>query len=750
MKFVGTSRPIHDAVGKVTGTIQYAGDMELRGMLHAAVLFSTIPHGIVKSIDSSAALALPGVVDVLDCFNTTQKEYSRYQTQFRQDLVKNERIFNSHVRFVGDRVAAVVAETPEIAREAVRLIKVEYEELPYSLNLQDSMSGKIDNVFPEGAVFGEYHHTVGEKPEGDLVEIETTTDIGRINHVCMETHACVADYNKYTGELTIWSPNQAVFGIRTMIGELFEMDYNNIRVVKTTMGGSFGGKQEWVLEPLAAAAAIRVGRPVKVVYNRSETMISTYSRAPMHFDTKFSFTKDGKLQGVECDLALDAGAYVGNSINYARTVAHKMFRVYKYPYCRFSSRAVITNTIVNGAFRGWTGPEAAIMLEYNMNVAAKRLGIDPVELRMKNVMRENDIDPMSNTSLGNYKIYQALEQGRDHFEWAKKKEEVARFNAENKRYKRGLGVSVGGHVNNFYPGKTDFARVEMRLNESGTVRCNMTLHDHGCGTVMAMKMIAAEALGLQPEQVRILEGDTDFTPLDVGCFSSRTTYVLGRAVEDCAAKLKERMAQHISEYTGVPVEDLVVENQKVYSKKDPSISFTWSDVADISQQKIKREVFVSHEYIPTTNPGVAGAHFALVEVDTYTGMTRILDYLAVHDIGQAINREMCVAQTQGAVVMGAGAALSEHVLIRDNGVPSGSLKDYHVINSFEAPSVKVEFIEDGGTEGPYGSKSIGEVGHNPVSAAVMGAVNDALDSELNFIPLNPDAITKYLRSKEVQ
>ena len=700
MRYVGKSSPIHDAQQKASGRAVYAGDMELKGMLHAAVLFSDIPHGIVKRLDCKRALEYPGVVDIADCFNTTQKEYNRYQSQFGQDLVHTEKIFNSHVRFVGDRIACVIAETEEAARKAVELIEVEYDVLPFSLTMGETLKGTIDTVHPSGAIFeaAKIHH--GEKPrEEDVVAIRTNTDLERINHLCMETHACVADFDPCKGELTVYSPNQTVYGIRALLGDIFEMDYSKIRVIKTTMGGSFGAKQEWVLEPVAAAAAMRVKRPVRLVYNRSETVISTYGRSPMHFETECWFAKDGSLKGMECDLTLDAGAYLGNSINYARTVGYKMSRGYTFPYFRFHSKAVITNNIVGGAFRGWTSPEATIMFEHNLNVGARALGMDPVDIRLKNVMHPGGVDFLTRVPIGNFKAAEALKQGREHFKWEERKKEVRRFNQENSRCKRGLGVALGAHVNGFYPSKTDYARVDMRLTETGSVEVNLTIHDHGCGTVTAFQMITAEALDLPLEKISLGEGDTRYTPLDVGCFSSRTTYVQGQAVILCAEALKKRIKEHAALLAGVGEEDLESGRERVFSRRDSSLSYSWSQIADASQQKLKKEVFVSTEYIPETNPGVAGAHYAMVEVDTYTGMTRLVDYLAVHDIGQAINREICVAQTQGAVLMGAGAALLEHVRTKPNGKHLGSIKDYHVINSFEAPNVRVEFIEDRGTEG---------------------------------------------------
>lgn len=747
MRYVGKSCPIHDAKEKVTGNAMYAGDMELPNMLHMALKFSTIPHGFVKNLDCTKALNYPGVVDVIHCFNTTNKEYNQYQTQFGQELYHTNRLFNSHVRYVGDRIAGVIARSSKIAREALELIEVEYEDFPFSISMKETLSGKIDNIHETGAVFDCGTLINGELPtDEELIEISSETNLSRINHICMETHACVADYNKYTDSLTIYSPNQTVYGIRSILGDLFEMEYNKIRVVKTTMGGSFGAKQEWILEPVVAAAALKVKRPVKLVFSRAETIISTFSRSPMHFDSKHWFTKDGRLIGLESSLNLEAGAYLGNSINYARTVGHKLHRAYKYPFLKFNAKAIITNTIISGAFRGWTSPEATIMLEHGINVAAKRLNIDPIDIRLMNIMHEGDIDQLSNKGIGSFRADKALIQGRKHFEWDKKKEEVLKFNAINKRYKIGIGVGLGAHVNSFYPSKTDYARVDLRMSETGGVDVNITLHDHGCGTVQAFKMIAAEALEIDIEKINIGEGDTKSTPLDVGCFSSRTIFVQGRALIECVKEFKIVLRKCFAKLTGADFNDISVSKGNIYSN-DKTICMSFSEIAFKAQQILKQEIFASINYIPDTNPGVCGAHFAMVKVDTYTGMTKLLDYLAVHDVGQAINREICIAQVQGAVVMGAGAVISEHVITRANGKPSGNLKDYHVITAAEIPVIKVELIEDRGTEGPYGAKSIGEVAHTPVSATIIAAINCALDSELNNIPLSPDVIVEYLKER---
>ncbi len=747
MQYVGKSLPIHDAEEKATGRAIYAGDMNLTNMAHMAIVFSPIPHGKVKSINCEKALNMEGVVDIIHCFNVEHNEYNRYKTQLGQALIQKECIFNEHVRFVGDRVAAVIAETEEIARKAVKLVEVEYEEYEFAITHQEALAGKIDNVYADGAVYDAIPISLGEKTTEDVVTISTTAELARINHICMETHSCVVDYNRYSKQITIYSPNQAVFGIRTVISEMFNLDFNNVRVIKTTMGGSFGAKQEWILEPVVVAAALKVGRPVKLVYNREETIRSTISRAPLSADCSISYTKDGWMKDLSCDVSLNAGAYLGNSFNYITTFGSKLFKAYNFNSVEFTGRAVITNSSVNGAFRGWTSPEATIMLEHNVNMAARALGIDEVDIRVKNAMKPYQEEAKSHVNIGNYRAIEALETGREKFEWDKKKKEIKEFNATSKRYKRGVGVGLGGHLSSFYPVKTDFARVEMRITESGTVRCNVTIHDHGCGTVTAFKMIAAEALGISVDDVKVTEGDSDVTPFDIGCFSSRTTYVIGKTTYECANVLKQRMKSHFAELENVDIENVEFDGKTIFDKTNPELKYSWTKLVEKSQQILKHELFVSHETVTTSNDLVCGAHFAMVEVDTYSGMTKILDYLAMQDVGQAINREMCIAQTQGAVIMGAGGALTERIKYRKNGVPFSSLKDYHLINAYEAPNIKVELIEAGDTEGPYNAKSIGEACHVPVTAAIVGAVNNALDSDMNSIPLSPDVICEYLAKR---
>jgi len=716
-------------------------------MLHLALLTSDIPHGIIRAVRTEHALQIPGVVDVLHCFNTTERRFNRYRNIYGQKLAYQERVFDSKVRLVGDRVACVIAETPEAAMRALTLIEVDIDPLPYSTDPKAVIeTGILDDVHPEGAVYPVAEMIMGgDQPDlTGAVFTETGCKLDRHNHITMETQACVAHYDPNTGGVTVWSPNQSVHGLRTVLADLFELPYHKLRVVKTTMGGSFGSKQEWMAEPVAVAATLHTGRPVRIVFTREQAMQSTITRCALEGTVKSHAAPDGKILSIDLDVTVDAGAYLSNSQDYCAVISGKLFRFYTFPHARYNGRAVITNAPVSGAFRGWGTPELFMMLEHHFNTLAKTLGIDPTDLRLQNLALPGDLDIKTGEPLGEIRGGACIELGREKFDWFQKKEAITRFNAQNHRFRRGIGVGCGGHGNSYFPRREDFYGLEMRIAEDGSVLVNMTLHDHGCGTVVAMRMIIAETLEVPIEQISLGEGDTAVTPLDVGCFASRTTYVGGRAALDCALKLKNQLIENASHLLDIPIACLSTHNGVITSRDDESISLTFAQAAAQSMRKLQREVFVSHQYVCQSNPGVTGAHFVQVEVDTYTGMVEIQDYLAVHDIGQVINHEITVAQIQGAVAMGIGSALTEAMLPDRSGRFTSSLKDYHLRNCPEVPTAQVAFIEDGSIAGPYGAKSIGELAIVPVAPAIVGAVNDALGSSLNHLPLSPERIVQYL------
>lgn len=753
MKLVGTQQPIHDARGKATGRLRYAADMKLPDMAHIAVVFSTIPHGYVVSVDASRALELEGVYGVYHRFNTPEYRFNHYRSQFTnpgsQVLPDEEHVFAHRVRFVGDRVAAVAARDEETARRAAALVKVEYQELPYALTFEDALAGK-NCLEGENPIQDEGTVTAGEPQpdEAEGIEITVHNELSRLHHAAMETHACVADYDPDGDELTIWSPNQAVFGIRTVIADMLKMPYNRVRVVKTTMGGSFGGKQEWMLEPVCAVVARQLKRPVKLVYDRAETMRSTYCRAAMRGDVKGVFRRDGTILRLEMDVLLDAGAYMGNSVDYIRAPFGKMFRCYRVPYGILRARVVSTNTTPSGAFRSWGVAEYYVMIEHLLNKAAQALNMDPVELRVKNVLLPGEEDIKMHLPVEDVRTRECLLRGAERFRWAEKRREDEAFNASSHRYKRGTAVACGGHTNTYYTRFKDFAGVEARMCDDGTVQANVSIHDHGCGTVQAFKMILAEVLEMPPDLIRMGEADTAHTPYDYGCFSSRSTFVVGRAVQNCGENLRREILKSAALMLEAEESELYLEDARVRRRGHPEVALSYQEVSQWTMLNLRQELFAHARHHNVTNPAVTGTHFAHVEVDTWTGLTKVLDYLAVHDVGQAINPAMCIAQTQGAVQMGCGAALREQLTFSPDGRSVSSLSKYHLMNAPDLPEIQVELVQDGPSkEGPFGAKSIGEIGMVPVAAAVAGAVNQALDADLQVIPMDPDRIMEYITKR---
>jgi len=384
----------------------------------------------------------------------------------------------------------------------------------------------------------------------------------------------------------------------------------------------------------------------------------------------------------------------------------------------------------------------ATPIELAVDKLARRLGMDPIELRKKNIVHSGDFDRKVGASLGEIALEECIDRGVKAFGW-----DELRNKKSNGRYRYGTGMALGGHVNGYFPYKQDFGEMSLRMNEDGTFQLLASLHDHGSGALMEFRIILAEALDVDVNMIFTSEADSAITPLDPGCYSSRTTYVLGRAAFECAMKMLELIKTQGGRILDLPPEQLVCEKGEVYGVFHRSKRVSWADIAEISMIRYNMDMRVSSNYVNSSCPGVFGVHFAHVCVDTYTGFTDVLKFVAVQDIGQAINPALVVAQVQGAAQQGIGAALSEEMRVNPRtGRSTDTLKDYHLINSVGMPNVEVILVENGGNDGPFGAKSLGEISITPVAAAVVNAVNHALDSEFSRLPVTPDKIMSFLNS----
>jgi len=746
LQYVGGSYPVHDVAQKVTGELIYGSDFSVPGMLHAKLILSTIPHGIVKRIDASRAEVLPGVVKIFSHENSPMTRFCRARIHPGQDLAPHdETLFSEHVRFVGDRVAAVVATSRGAAEAAAALVAIEYEELPALLTVDEALASTDVLVHSTGNVAYEFEVDKGERPdlEGAVV-ISSSTSTPRVHHAALEPHVCIAQGHS-TGGMTVWTTSQGVYAARTVIAELLDMEYHRVRVIKVPMGGSFGGKTEYIIEPVVAFLAKETRRPVKLLLDREECMIATMVRPATWTTIRTAFSPDGMLLDFEAASTLDAGAYASSTPDYSVHMCKKVTKLYRVPHYQHQSRAVLTNTPVGGAARGWGAPEIAAATEIHMDRVAAALRLDPVELRLKNMVEPFDTDLVTGLSLGDARVRECLERGAVAFDWAARRARPA----GRGRLRRGVGVAAGAHKNGMFGAFPEASNMSLKMNEDGTFELNASLHDPGCGVVTTMKIIAAEVLGVHPDRIAAGEADTATTPFDYGTYGSRVTYVVGQCARVTAEKVKGRLLQAAAELLREPIVHLYTRDGAVRVRNDAARAIAYRDIARLSEMRHVPSISASTTYYAVSNPASYSVQFAEVEVDCATGLVAVTDFLAVADVGRAINRGMVEAQYQGAVQMGIGYALYEHLDVDEQGRGGvDGFKNYHIVNAPDMPDIQVLLVEHEGDDGPFSAKSVGEIATVPTAPAVVNAVNNALATTLSDLPLVPERIIAALHEPE--
>jgi CO/xanthine dehydrogenase Mo-binding subunit len=749
LQYVGGSYPVHDVVQKVTGELVYGSDFAPPGTLHAKLVLSPIPHGVVRSIDVSRAEALPGVVKVFSSENAPMVGFSRARIHPGQDMsFYDETLFSRHVRFVGDRVAAVVATSLATAEAAAALVDIEYEELEPLLSVEAALAPGATPIHEAGNLVYEHEIERGERPAAadDAIVVASAATTPRVHHAALEPHVCIAQGHS-SGGMTIWTTSQGAYAARTVVAELLELEYHRVRVIKLPMGGSFGGKTEYIVEPVTAFLAHALCRPVKLLLSREECMIATMVRPATRTSIRTASTADGVLLDFEADTTLDSGGFAASTPDYSVHMCKKVTKAYRVPHYRHQGRAVYTTTPVGGAARGWGAPEMAVATELHMDRLAATLRMDPVELRLKNMVEPFDTDLVTGLPLGDARVRECLERGAVAFDWKARRARPA----GRGRIRRGIGVAVGAHKNGMFGAFPEASNMSLKMNEDGTFELSASLHDTGCGVVTAMRIIVAEVLGVHPDLVAAGEADTATTPFDYGTYGSRVTYVCGECARVTAGKVKQRLLEAAADLLREPLERLTVREGAVHVRGDRARANAYRDVARLGRMRHVPSIAASTTYYAVSNPASYSVQFAEVEVDCATGLTAVTDFLAVVDIGRAINRGMCEAQCQGAAQMGIGYALCEDLSVDEHGRAGiDGFKNYHIVNAPDMPDVQVLLIEHDGDDGPFGAKSVGEIAVVPTAAAVVNAVNNALGTALADLPLIPERIMAALHGEEVK
>jgi xanthine dehydrogenase molybdenum-binding subunit len=766
---VGHSVRRLDAAEKATGTAMFSTDFTLPGMLYGKVLRSPYAHAKIVNIDTTEAEKLPGVKAVTTYRNTPREIFNTSATMtFTVPALKpvlDQYIFDNVVRYVGDEVAAVAAVSEEIAEEALQLIKVEYEELPTVFDPLEAMKPEAPVIHAD---CGEGKNIPGEIikiPVGDLkkgfeecdVIIEKRFLLPIVKQVQMETQAAVAQVG-VDGKITVWSTTQTPHPTRMIIAKIFGVPNSKIRVLNPPyVGGGFGVRigLSAKAEPIAVALAMQAGKPVKIVYSRKEDFIASDTRHGGYVTVKLGAKKDGTFHALDLRAALNGGAYCSFSTETPGVLGAMGLSVYRIPNQSYFGHSVYTNTTPAGAMRGFGNPQAMFPIESVVDMLAEELGMDPLELRLKNIMKVGDPwclpYPCNSTGLA-----ECIEKGAKSIGWERR----GRLNQPGAKKLRGIGVGVGTHCSNSWPFCVDYDNAIVTVQQDGSIHLASGVPDIGTGTSTALPQLAAEVLGVKLEEVSLTFGDTLSTPFDIGSHASRTCYAAGTAVVAAAKDARKQLLEYAGDFLKVSPERLEIKDSLIYITGQELVgdcagtgvcqsgeerkSVTLQELA--YHAHLRNKQFIGVGRIVPENAPPWHAHFAEVEVDTETGQVKVIKVVAAHDVGKAINPIIVEGQIEGGVLQGVGYAVTEEIRYDAKGRQlHNSLHKYMLLTAEDVPEIEAILIEANEPSGPFGAKGVGEAGLVPTAGAISNAVYNATGLRFYDIPLTEEKVFKALK-----
>lgn len=760
-KVVGHNVTKVDALPLAAGRPMFTDDVDIPNMLIAKILWSPHAHARIRRIDTSKARALPGVVCVLTYEDIPRVMHTTAGQGYPEPSPWDTATLDSKVRYVGDRVAAVAAETKEIAEKAIKLIEVDYEVLPPVLDIrkadadgapiihdeEDCRPAIPVQYFPKKNIAAVVDAVIGDPDkalsESDIViENEIETHYGQ--HCPIEPHVTIAYFDEY-GRLILRTSTQVPFHVRRIVSQCTGVPIRKIRVIKPRIGGGFGSKQE-VLEDIVAFLALRTGRPVKLEYTRAEEFVSTRTRHPAVINLKLGFRKDGTLNVIDMRARTNTGAYGTHALTVLCNAGAKSLPLYKCENIRFVGDSVYTNLPVAGAYRGYGGTQGAFALETAMDEAAIKLGIDPVELRLKLHIKEGESSPVFRAlgegtegveqRIGSCGLSRCLIEGAKAIGWYEKKGDHG-----SGRFRKGLGMCAlmqGSSIP-----EIDMGAATIKMNDDGSFNLLIGATDLGTGSDTVLAQIAAETLGTSIDRIIVYSSDTDMTPFDTGAYASSTTYLSGEAVRRTALEVRKQIIGVAAKILHVEEDEIRIENSTAYGGGK-----------QVSFENICRYAMYSHNQfqigaissaISHASPPPFAAHFAEIEVDTLTGQVKILKYVAAVDCGTAIHPKLVEGQIEGAIANGIGYALYEEMIFNEKGACiNPSFRHYKVVSAKDMPELEVILIPTYEPTGPYGAKSVSEICINGPLPVLSNAIRDALGIRLTKSPFTPEKILRAL------
>ena len=755
-RVIGTSVERVDGPEMLTGQALYGPDMKLPNMLWGKILRSPIPHGKVLRVDVEKAKKHPGVKAVICARDVPARRYGY--------AIEDEFIFAiDKVVYVGQPVAAVAAVDEETAEEALSLIDVDYEELPAVFDAEEAIRDgapvvhEVDKYNARSVYLASWHPVPGTNiihqasnqrgdveaalKKADLV-FEDTFRASQIHHSYMEPHATLVAV--LGGTITVWTCSQEVFELRTVMAGLFGVPESKMRVICTKVGGGFGGKIEPRLEPITIALAMKSGKPVKIVMTRTDEFTAAAGSTPALVKLKTGVMKDGTLVARDISFLWNTGAHAEGLAPSNRAMKDGI-GPYRIPDIRVTSTLVYTNRIRGTQLRGLGVPEGAWAIESQMDMIAERLGMDSLELRLKNILREGDINAIGDAvqSIG---LRECLEKVAAEIGWGKPKPS---------KVGRGLAVIAKSPTTH-----SSISGAHVQFNEDGSAQVLVGASEIGQGMCVVLSQIAAEELGIPVGSVGITCADTGATPYDRGTFSSRVTFYTGMAVKKAAEDAKKQLLEMASKMAEIPESDLAVDNQCVVSMKQPQFSLPYRKVLEQAHNREKpilgrgwyggKGDYPSLPHKAQGKEYVPGWKYAAqaveVEIDEETGMIKAKRIASAHDVGRALNPMSVRGQITGGVVMGLGYALHERLQFEDGRVINPSFMDYKLPSAEQIPEIVSIPVEVPLPEGPYGAKGIGELAVVGIAPAIGNAIYDALKVRIKELPLFPERVLAAIES----
>lgn len=755
LAYVGKRIPMVDAFEKVRGKATYYTDLQFPGMLHAKVLRSPYAHARILYINAEKAASLPGVKAVLLPQHAPAENYGP-QVADRPILAREK------VRFVGEEVAAVAAIDEDTAQEAIHLIQVEYKPLPCVFDVEEAIREGTPLVHEDkkGNIATSSRISRGDIERGwreseVIIEEEFKTQF--VHPLYLEPQICVASVSP-SGGLSLYLPTQTPFSTRNMVARILGIPLHKIKIIQTHMGGAFGGKLDTSLHFIAALLAQRAGRPVRLANTREEDISSTFLRVPTHIQIKIGAKKDGTFIAKQVRILADNGAYCSLAPKIVCTnMATRSDCLYRYEHILTESILVYTNKVPTSAFRGYGNPQITFAQESLVDMLSHELGIDPVEIRLKNGTQTGDTT-IHGWKIGSCGLRECLEEGARRINWQEK-----RKNKNPKKF-RGVGVAAMIHVSgNRGALEWDGSEAMIRMHEDGTAILFSGESELGQGKNTVLAQIAAETMGLSLAHIHVAPVDTDSCPFVLGPYSSKTTVLAGNAVRKAGEQIRRQILEVASKILQLPLEALEVKESYIYVKGEKDPRATVKEVVRYAHTHEGRKTLLAHgifeagkirigpqnEYYGDISAAYPfAAHFAELEVDPQTGEITVLRYVAAHDVGKAINPMAIEGQIAGGVVQGMGYTLMEEILFKEGKIQNPDLQDYYLPTAMDIPLIESILVESRDPAGPYGAKGIGEPTLIPVAPAIANAIFHAVGIRMTEIPITAEKLYLALKKRK--